>query len=1148
MNPRRRRFIVALPCTLAAIVALSAMKPAQTRTLSFAERVAYQRAIEEVYWRHRIWPNERSEPKPALDQVMTQAQIEHKVADYLRNSQALEDYWQRPLTAEQLQAEMDRMATHTKQPEVLRELFAALGNDPFLIAECLARPALAERLATNWYAFDERFHGELKRRAETELQAHPSVEQMKQTSGAYSEIEFVKSDSGDNENSEPGAALKLNSREWDELVEQLAAAFGDSNNAEVRPADLITQLKTGVSSSLQQGESQFYATAIVRKSEDRLSVATVAWRKEPFESWRATVSGAVVFSTVLPSSAYRLAIIPDSPKSCSDDTWSPVSAPPEARQGHTAVWTGSEMIVWGGQNFSTFIFNSGGRYNPSTDSWSVTTTTNAPSARFSHTAVWTGTEMVIWGGAGISGNVNTGGKYNPGTDSWIATNTTNAPTARDYHTAVWTGSEMVVWGGADNSGVALDTGGRYNPGADSWTATNTLNAAPRRWGHTAVWTGSKMIIWAGVDSSGVGTSTGGLYDPATNSWTATSAMNAPAPRYRHTAVWSGTEMVAWGGVNGGTPFNTGGRYDPSANIWISTTTANAPANRELHSAVWTGSEMVIWGGAGTAGNVNTGGKYNPGTNTWTATTSLNAPSARAAHTGVWTGTEMLVWGGAAADELNDGGRYNPNLDSWTVAGSTPSNRARHTAVWTGSEMIVWGGFVQDGNVYLNTGGKYSPSTDTWTMTSLSNAPVGRYLHTAVWTGTEMIIWGGAFFDPTGHYLNTGGKYNPGIDSWTATSTTNVPAGRYFHSAVWTGTEMIVWGGYFFDTADHYLSTGGRYNPGTDSWTATGTVNAPSRRDAHKAVWSSSEMIIWGGFNGSSYLGTGGKYNPSTNSWIATSTTNAPSGRTTHAALWTGSEMIVWGGFDGINYAGTGARYNPTANTWTSTSSINAPSARAVYGPEWTGNEMIIWGGYDGFNYLGDGGRYDPATDNWTITSNINAPAGRYRHSGVWTGDELIIWGGVLSSNIYTNTGGRYCAQSAAPTPTPTPTATPTVTPSPTPTPTPATIRVSVTAAPTQINEGQSANYTVTASAAVAQSTTVNYAMSGTATLGADYSLSGTVGQVTILAGQTSAAVRLKAKTDGAAESTETAIMTLQNGSGYRPGNPKQATVSIVNVP
>src|SRR5438876_11662302 len=122
------------------------------RTLTFAKHVAYQRVIEDVYWRHRIWPKERPDPKPSLDQVMSQAQLEKKVADYLRNSQALEDYWQRPITPDQLQAEMERMASQTKQPGVLREIFAALGNDPLVIAVCLARPVLAVGVITELYA------------------------------------------------------------------------------------------------------------------------------------------------------------------------------------------------------------------------------------------------------------------------------------------------------------------------------------------------------------------------------------------------------------------------------------------------------------------------------------------------------------------------------------------------------------------------------------------------------------------------------------------------------------------------------------------------------------------------------------------------------------------------------------------------------------------------------------------------------------------------------------------------------------------------------------------------------------------------------------------------------------------------------------
>src|SRR6266568_7298981 len=86
---------------------LKAVARRDQRTLTFAERVVYQRAIEDVYWRHRIWPKENPYPKPSLDEVMSQAQLEKKVEDYLRSTQALQDYWQRPITAEDLQAEMD---------------------------------------------------------------------------------------------------------------------------------------------------------------------------------------------------------------------------------------------------------------------------------------------------------------------------------------------------------------------------------------------------------------------------------------------------------------------------------------------------------------------------------------------------------------------------------------------------------------------------------------------------------------------------------------------------------------------------------------------------------------------------------------------------------------------------------------------------------------------------------------------------------------------------------------------------------------------------------------------------------------------------------------------------------------------------------
>src|ERR1043166_6985788 len=111
---RRGAFYVVV---LLAVTLLALFRPAAQPTaphpaaagLTFAERVAYQRAIEEVYWRHRIWPRSRGERpdlKPSLDAVLSQAQLEKKVEDYLRKSQALEDYWQRPITADQLHDEM----------------------------------------------------------------------------------------------------------------------------------------------------------------------------------------------------------------------------------------------------------------------------------------------------------------------------------------------------------------------------------------------------------------------------------------------------------------------------------------------------------------------------------------------------------------------------------------------------------------------------------------------------------------------------------------------------------------------------------------------------------------------------------------------------------------------------------------------------------------------------------------------------------------------------------------------------------------------------------------------------------------------------------------------------------------------------------
>lgn len=235
------------------------------------------------------------------------------------------------------------------------------------------------------------------------------------------------------------------------------------------------------------------------------------------------------------------------------------------------------------------------------------------------------------------------------------------------------------------------------------------------------------------------------------------------------------------------------------------------------------------------------------------------------------------------------------------------------------------------------------------------------------------------------------------NTWTSVEAANAPRARIAHSAIWTGSEMIIWGG---SDGSINLNTGGRYDPVVKTWATTTTVGAPSARSGHTAVWSGSKMIVWGGDGPN----PGGRYDPGTDSWVATTIINAPSPRAAHVAVWTGSEMLIWGGINGTTYLNTGGRYNPETDTWTPISTNNAPSSRSSHTAVWDGNEMIVWGGVDGSGTLNTGGRYDPSTDTWTSTSTSGVGLGRRGHTAVWTGTEMIVWGGWGMSGA---TGIRY---------------------------------------------------------------------------------------------------------------------------------------------
>lgn len=688
----------------------------------------------------------------------------------------------------------------------------------------------------------------------------------------------------------------------------------------------------------------------------------------------------------------------------------PISGPPTpGRTAHSAVWTGQELIIWGGQGRTNSndgrAHNTGAAYTPSIDSWiNIAPAGSIPLGRMSHSTVWTGAEMIVWGGTDYSlMTLDTGARYHRATDQWRQVTTVNAPISRWGHSAVWTGDKMIVWGGYHmvvTSIRALDDGAAYDPISDAWQALPNTSLLTARQEHTAIWTGTEMIVWGGRDANTFFAS-GARYSPITNSWSPVSTVGAPSARSGHAAVWTGSEMIVWGGRNGSMTLFDGARYNPTLDRWQALPAHTVPVPSV--PAVWTGSEMIVWStGAGAA--------FNPATNTWRSLSGAQAPSPRYGHSLSWTGEELIVWGGqiSGQPEFNDGARYNPQLDRWTALPNAPLPKAlsRHTAVWTGDRMLVWGGEWEDGaGSYLaNDGFSYDPATKVWTEFSATGAPLPRAGHTAIWTGQSMIVWGGYDY---ANRLRSGGVYEPDSSRWRPLPIPTDLTGRSGHTAVWTGSEMIIWGG---ESAEGTVNDGARYNPATQTWRPVSQVGAPSPRAFHTAVWTGREMIVWGGVlsGAQGNTDTGARYDPITDRWAPLSLEGAPRARDRHTAVWTGLEMIVWGGAGPCCYSALndGGRYDPFTDSWIAVA-INALAvARKSHTAIWTGQEMIAFGGADGaWQPVSGGVRYAPAINRWTALAATNAPSARINHSTVWTGQEMIVWGGSLGRPL--SSGGVW---------------------------------------------------------------------------------------------------------------------------------------------
>jgi hypothetical protein len=346
----------------------------------------------------------------------------------------------------------------------------------------------------------------------------------------------------------------------------------------------------------------------------------------------------------------------------------------------------------------------------------------------------------------------------------------------------------------------------------------------------------------------------------------------------------------------------------------------------------------------------------------------------------------------------------------------PEPRFGHVAVWTGAEMVVFGGTNLDRR--FDNGARYFPATDTWMPLPRTGAPAPRTLASAVWSGLDVIIFGG--YEPGGAMAPDHGRYRPSNDLWGPVTATNAPSGRYFHTAVWTGTSMIVYGG---TNNASVFADGATYTPASNTWLALPAPPPGNARQRAAAAWTGTEMLVFGGISGTSsgLLATGLRFTPGTpGTWAAMGTANVPTARALHTGLWFGppvSRFVVWAGETTNGYTGDGALYDPAGNGWTPMSNGGAPLGRSFHGAVSTGTEMIVWGGTSPKGTFGDGARYSPASNAWLGTLQATgAPSARHQHTAVWTGDAMIVWGGN-AGGAPQHSGGRYSVSGNSWTPT-----------------------------------------------------------------------------------------------------------------------------------
>ncbi|MGH2790712.1 MAG: hypothetical protein ACRDJ0_06970 [Actinomycetota bacterium] len=232
------------------------------------------------------------------------------------------------------------------------------------------------------------------------------------------------------------------------------------------------------------------------------------------------------------------------------------------------------------------------------------------------------------------------------------------------------------------------------------------------------------------------------------------------------------------------------------------------------------------------------------------------PETREGVSFIWAGSRLLAWGGCdpgGADpcEPTAGGfDFNPVTQSWRPLQPAPIAGADADVVWTGTEAIF---LLEDENRLR--GQAYDPASGAWR--AISTPPIApRFGAVAVWTGSEVILWGGG--NPEDPTVAEGAAYDPAGDTWRRIA--RAPVGLNLASGMWTGREMLVFGSLLDDRnlADTRWSVGAAYDPGTDTWRELPPSELSPQ--ATSAVWVGDRAVAW------DYEVHSQEYNADLNAW------------------------------------------------------------------------------------------------------------------------------------------------------------------------------------------------------------------------------------------------------------------------------------------